>query len=128
MSPDVLGGASDLRNSARRNIGNIRTLAHWQREERRPSAAGPGTVTQPASHPLYGAAGGGGAGLELETKVRKVFTITEKAPTRAFSWLKVATTMFPVNNLSTRAFLVTLASATQFQFYLPWVHTCLALA
>ena len=27
--------------------------------------------------------------LELETKVREVFTITEKAHTRAFSWLKV---------------------------------------
>ena len=26
--------------------------------------------------------------VELQTKVRKDFTITEKAPTRAFSWLK----------------------------------------
>ena len=26
--------------------------------------------------------------VELETKVRKDFTITEKAPTRALSWLK----------------------------------------
>ena len=68
------------------------------------------------------------AGVELETKVREVFTITEKAPSRAFSWLKVATTMFTFKNLSTRPSLVTFASATQFQFYLPWVHTCLALA
>ena len=29
--------------------------------------------------------------LELKTKVRKDFTITEKAPIRAFSWLKVLT-------------------------------------
>ena len=28
-------------------------------------------------------------GLELETKVTKVFTITKKTYTRAFSWLKV---------------------------------------
>ena len=34
-------------------------------------------------------AGGGGRGqVELQTKVREDFTITEKAPTRAFSWLK----------------------------------------
>ena len=31
---------------------------------------------------------GQGCWLELETEVHKVFTITEKAPTRAFSWLK----------------------------------------
>ena len=31
--------------------------------------------------------------LELETKVREVFTITEKAPTRAFSLLKVLTSL-----------------------------------
>ena len=33
--------------------------------------------------------GGGGGGhlvVELQTKVRKDFTITEKSPTRAFSW------------------------------------------
>ena len=29
--------------------------------------------------------------LELQTKVRKDFTITDKAPTRTFSWLKALT-------------------------------------
>ena len=33
------------------------------------------------------AAAEGGLGIELETKVHEVFTITEKALTRAFSWL-----------------------------------------
>ena len=32
-----------------------------------------------------------GVCLELQTKVRKDFTITEKAPTRAFFWLKAPT-------------------------------------
>ena len=32
--------------------------------------------------------GGGGGGIELKTKVAEDFTITKKAPTRAFSWLK----------------------------------------
>ena len=32
-----------------------------------------------------------GVGLELQTKVREIFIITDKAPTRAFSWLKVHT-------------------------------------
>ena len=30
--------------------------------------------------------------LELQTKVHEVFTITEKATIRAFSWLEVAST------------------------------------
>ena len=30
----------------------------------------------------------------LKTKVREYFTITEKAPTRAFSWLKAPTSAF----------------------------------
>ena len=34
-----------------------------------------------------------------QTKVRKDFTITEKAPTRAFSWLKVANTTFTFKTL-----------------------------
>ena len=33
-------------------------------------------------------------GIELQTKVQEDFTITEKAPTRAFSWLKVPTIAF----------------------------------
>ena len=37
--------------------------------------------------------------LELQTKVREYFTITEKAPTRAFSWLKTATTPFTFKTL-----------------------------
>ena len=34
--------------------------------------------------------------VELETKVHEDFTITEKAPTRTFSWLKAASTVFSV--------------------------------
>ena len=37
--------------------------------------------------------------LELQTMAREDFTITEKAPTRAFSWLKVATTAFTFKTL-----------------------------
>ena len=37
--------------------------------------------------------------LELETKVHTRFVITEKAPTRAFSWLKAATTAFTFKTL-----------------------------
>ena len=37
--------------------------------------------------------------LKLQTKVRKDFTITKKAPIRAFSWLKAATTTFTFKNL-----------------------------
>ena len=37
--------------------------------------------------------------VELETKVHKVFIITENAPNRASSWLKVATTTFTYKNL-----------------------------
>ena len=32
--------------------------------------------------------------MELESKVREVFTMMEKAPARAFSWFKVVTTAF----------------------------------
>ena len=32
--------------------------------------------------------------VELQTKVREDFTITEKAPTRAFSWFKAPTSAF----------------------------------
>ena len=37
--------------------------------------------------------------LELQTKVREDFTITSKAPTRAFSWLKVPARAFTFNTL-----------------------------
>ena len=37
--------------------------------------------------------------LELLTKYRRSCTITEKAPTRAFSWLKAATTAFTFKTL-----------------------------
>ena len=43
--------------------------------------------------------------IELQTEVREDFTGTEKAPTTAFSWLKVTTSAFTfsviVNSLST---------------------------
>ena len=32
--------------------------------------------------------------LELQTKITRSFTLMEKASTRAFSWLKAATTYF----------------------------------
>ena len=37
--------------------------------------------------------------IELETKVFKDFTITEKAPTKAFSWLKAPTISLTFKNL-----------------------------
>ena len=37
--------------------------------------------------------------LQLATRVREDFTITEKAPTRAFSYLKAATTAFTFKTL-----------------------------
>ena len=37
--------------------------------------------------------------LELEKKVREVFTIAEKARTRAFSWLKAPTSAFTFKTL-----------------------------
>ena len=49
--------------------------------------------------------------LELQTKVDEDLTIKEKAPTRAFSWLKVATTACTFKN-----------SSSQFHVYLPWVN------
>ena len=37
--------------------------------------------------------------MELESKVREVFTITERAPPRASSWFKEVTTAFTFKNL-----------------------------
>ena len=37
--------------------------------------------------------------VELQTNFREDFTITEKAPTRAFSWLKVRTSAFTFETL-----------------------------
>ena len=37
--------------------------------------------------------------MELQWKVRKVFTMMEKAPARAFFWCKVVTTAFTFMNL-----------------------------
>ena len=50
--------------------GGRRTFWRWSRTPLRPPAA------------------------ELQTKVRKEFTISEKAPTRAFSWLRVPNNAF----------------------------------
>ena len=41
----------------------------------------------------------GGSELELQTKVRKDFIITEKASTKAFSLLKVPTNTLTLKNL-----------------------------
>ena len=40
-----------------------------------------------------------GSQVELQTKFRKVFTITEKAPTRALTWLKPPTSAFTFKTL-----------------------------
>ena len=40
-----------------------------------------------------------GLRLELQTKIREDFTITEKAPTRSFSWLKRHTSTFTFKTL-----------------------------
>ena len=37
--------------------------------------------------------------LELQTKVKRRFVITEKAPTRAFSWLKAPNSAFTFKEL-----------------------------
>ena len=37
--------------------------------------------------------------VELQTNVRRDFTITEMAPTRAFSWLKAPTSAFTFKTL-----------------------------
>ena len=37
--------------------------------------------------------------VEIQTKAIRRFVITEKAPTRAFSWLKTATTAFTFKTL-----------------------------
>ena len=37
--------------------------------------------------------------IELETKLHEVFTTTEKAPSRVFSWLKVSTSAFTFKTL-----------------------------
>ena len=42
--------------------------------------------------------------VELQTNFREDFTITEKAPTRAFSWLKVHTSAFTFKTLLSRHF------------------------
>ena len=56
------------------------------------------------THPFW--AGAGGEAVEytlvLQTKAIRRFVITEKAPTRAFSWLKAATTTFTFNSLLPR--------------------------
>ena len=61
-------------------------------------------------------------------------TITEKVPTRAFSWLKAPTSAFTFKRLIRHytkqvlplGSLMTCAFASQFHVYLPWVNTCLA--
>ena len=49
--------------------------------------------------PRHGAVRYSGYSLEMETKVREDFTITEKAPTEAFFWLKVPTVTFSFKNI-----------------------------
>ena len=41
----------------------------------------------------------GGCWLVIQTKAIRMFVITEKAPTREFSWLKAATTAFTFQTL-----------------------------
>ena len=48
---------------------------------------------------VHGLISGAGCGVELQTINRRSCTITEKAPTRAFTWLKAATTAFTFKTL-----------------------------
>ena len=41
--------------------------------------------------------------LELATNLREVFTITEKAPIRTFSWLKASTSHLHIYNYAEQA-------------------------
>ena len=45
-----------------------------------------------------------GQALEVDTKIREDFTITEKAPTRAFTWLKAPTRHYAKHALTDCAF------------------------
>ena len=60
--------------------------------------------------------------------LREVFTITEKTPTKAFSWLKADATAFTFTILCypTLPSLMTFMSGTQFYNYLLWVNAPLA--
>ena len=60
--------------------------------------------------------------LVLATNLRDVFTITEKASTRGFSWLKAPTIAFTFKTLLRRYAkrALTFVSASQFHYYLPW--------
>ena len=44
-------------------------------------------------------------GVEVQTKVREDFTITEKAHTWAFSWLKAPTSTFTFKTLNRQALI-----------------------
>ena len=41
------------------------------------------------------------AAVVLQTKVREDFIVTEKAPTRTFSWLKAVTSAFTYDTIKT---------------------------
>ena len=68
--------------------------------------------------------------LELATNLRKDFTITGKAPIRAFSWLKVPTRAFTFKTLLGHYAkhklsyngLMAFVPASQFHIYLDWVN------
>ena len=75
------------------------------------SAARQKAGSNPAAAPVWsaGPAGSGEGGraapsgwlaVKLQTKVREDFTIMKKAPTMAFSWLKVPTSAFTFKTLS----------------------------
>ena len=57
--------------------------------------------------------------LVLQTKAIRRFVIMEKAPTRAFSWLKVATTAFTFKTLLSPSLMI-IVSRTQFHIERPW--------
>ena len=74
------------------------------------SAARQKAGSNPAAAPVWsaGPAGSGEGGraaasgwlaVKLQTNLREDFTITKKAPTRAFSWLKVPTNAFTLKTL-----------------------------
>ena len=64
-------------------------------------AAQLGLALAPGCHAVLAAAEGGAAQLEASASKKSIrrFVITEKAPTRAFSWLKAATTAFTFKTL-----------------------------
>ena len=59
--------------------GQVEVEGRWPGQAAQPGPVSPG-ITRSPSPPLLG--------IQLETMEHEVFTITDRAPTRAFPWLK----------------------------------------